>query len=170
MSGNDFNMDTNLQSRKVYLDKMKIVLRLAILLTGVLSFGGITFIVAAIWSIMTGNFSFINEMGAATFARFGIFYLSIGCAFVALIKIIRGRNPFSKTLTNCIKTIGMLFTVSSLLIPRLSGFVSSGFDILSYQSFVLIDGGLLTFGLLFIILSSLIKVGFEIQQEVNEIL
>lgn len=164
MSNNDFNMDTALQGKKAYLKKIKVILALAIFLTGVFSLSGVVFLVIGIVD------SIWKDIGMAVFMQKSIIYLSVMCIFVALLKMIFDSKPFSKTLTICIKTIGVIFTVSALLIPQFSGYVSSGFEIFSCGSFVLLDGTLLTFGLLLIILSALIKIAFEMQTEMDEVL
>ena len=79
-------------------------------------------------------------------------------------------KPFSGTLTWCIRIIGALFVLASLVIPRLDGYQPSDFRILSSGDFVLIDGSILIFGLLLIILGNIVMAGFSMQKEMNEIL
>lgn len=59
---------------------------------------------------------------------------------------------------------------AALLLPRLQGYESSGFEILHFGDVTLIDGFILLPGLLLLILSSLIESGFTMQKEMDEIL
>ena len=63
-----------------------------------------------------------------------------------------------------------MFVAASIVIPRLGGYQSSGFEICSYGSFVLIDGMFLLPGLLLIVLGRIIMAGFVMQKELDEIL
>ena len=164
MTNNDFTMDVTLKGKKAFILKVKRTLAFAILLTGVVSFSGIVFLVMG---IINGIW---NDIGMAIFIQKSIIYVSTVCIFIALIKMTVDTNPFSKTLTMCIKVIGLIFTASALLIPRLSGYVSSGFEIVSIGAFVLLDASLLTVGLLLLLLSALIKTAFEMQTEMDEVL
>lgn len=140
------------------------VIIFTIILTGIFSLSGIMFMVIGIIN------SIWEQIGMAAFVQQFILFLSIQCVFVSLIKMQWDSKPFSRILTRCISFIGMTFTISSFVVPRLSGYVSSGFELFSINSFVLLDGVLLTFGLLFIILSTLIKIAFKMQNEMDEVL
>lgn len=92
------------------------------------------------------------------------------CCFVSLLKIALSDQPFSKSLVLCVQMIGWLFLASSVLFPRLPGYHSSGFEIFSYRSFVLIDGINLTLGILIIIFGCLIHEGLRMQKDLDEVL
>lgn len=64
----------------------------------------------------------------------------------------------------------LLFLASSVLFPRLPGYHSSGIEIFSYGSFVLIDGINLTLGILIIIFGCLIHEGLRMQKDLDEVL
>lgn len=164
MKDNDFRTDTNYVIKKKFSEKVGFLLIIAIFLTGFASIGGI-------WSIISivrdGAW---NELGTNAFAWRSLMFLCMFCAFIALIKIAIDEKPFSQTLSICFWIIGGLVTVASFMFPRLSGYQSSGFELFSSKNFVLIDGMILVVGILFIILGSLIKDGFEIQKEMEEIL
>lgn len=70
----------------------------------------------------------------------------------------------------CVQMIGWLFLASSVLFPRLPGYHSSGIEIFSYGSFVLIDGINLTLGILIIIFGCLIHEGLRMQKDLDEVL
>lgn len=109
--------------------------------------------------------------GMCAFAWSLLYKAVMLACFIGLLKIARNkRAPFSKTLIYCVWTIGGLFLTASVVFPRLPGYSSSGFEFLSWGSFVFIDGAILLPGLLFLIFGSLIKAGFEMQREIDEIL
>lgn len=87
-----------------------------------------------------------------------------------MIKIAINERYFSKLLVQCIRIIGALITVSAFLLPRLSGYISSGFGIMQNGSFTLIDGNILTQGILLLIFAGIIKEGFSMQNELDEVL
>ncbi len=89
---------------------------------------------------------------------------------MALLQVVFGKKLFSKNLVACIRWVGILFAVAAVVMPRLQGYVSSGFELFSAASFVLIDGWLITIGLLFITMGALIKIALEMQKEMDEIL
>ena len=89
---------------------------------------------------------------------------------MTLVKILVDEKPFSKTLTWCIRIMGVMFMASAVIFPRLSGFQSSGFDIFASGDFVLIDGKMLVPGILLIVLGNLVMAGFDMQKEMDEIL
>ena len=66
--------------------------------------------------------------------------------------------------------IGWLFLASSVLFPRLPGYHSSGIEIFSYGSVVLIDGINLTRGMLIIIVGCLIHDRLRVQKDLDEVL
>lgn len=164
MKDNDFRTDTDYVIKKKFSEKVGSLLTIAIFLTGFGSIGGMWSIISA---VRDGSW---NEIGVNAFAWRSLMFLCIFCAFIALMKIAIDEKPFSKTLAICLWTIGGLVMVASILFPRLSGYRSSGFELFSSKSFVLIDGMILVVGILFIILGSLIKAGFEMQKEMEEIL
>lgn len=164
MSKNDFTMNTAVHGKKADLKRMKYLIGFTIVLTGVFSLSGIMFMILgtidSIW----------KEIGMATFIQQSVLYVSMSCIFISLIKMKLDNRLFSETLVKCINFIGAIFAISSFVVPRLSGYVSSGFELIAIDSFVLLDGTLLTFGLLFIILGILIKIAFETQNEMDEVL
>lgn len=164
MKDNDFRTDTDHVIRKKFSEKVNSLLTISIFLTGFCSIGGIWFFIRAVRD------SSWNESGINAFAWRSLMFLCMFCAFIALVKIAIDEKPFSKTLSVCLWSIGTLVIAASVLFPRLPGYQSSGFELFSSKNFVLIDGMILVTGILFIILGSLIKAGFEMQKEMEEIL
>ncbi len=164
MSVNDFKTDSVIGAEKTSFKSLKKVIWPAVLLTGLISFSGVIF-----WAVGFSN-EMWNDIGIAAFAQKTLIYISFISVFIALLKIAFASQPFSRTLTFLMNLIGFLFTTSSFVIPRLPGYVSGGFELFSLGAFVLLDGILLTFGLILIILSALLKNAFKTQKESNEIL
>lgn len=163
MENQTFTLDTQKTVKQNFLEKVKIPFNIALLLTGISSIGGVIFIVRGIVEQIW------KEMGTAQFVQKGFSYLSIIFIFISLVKMLVDEKPFSRTLSYCIRLISALYLVGAVLFPRLSGYQSSGFTILS-SSVVLIDGAILSLGLLLYIFSVLIEEGFSLQKEVDEIL
>lgn len=164
MNENDFYTNVAVFEKKDFLKRIGWILGIAIFLTGVFSIGGIS---GVIWEIQNGA---LRGDGRAFLAREILMSVTGIIIFVSLIKIVIDEKPFSKTLTWSIRIIGILFVAASIIIPRLSGFQSSGFDIFSYGKFILIDGALLFPGLLLTILGNILMAGFEMQKDMDEIL
>lgn len=164
MRSNDFKTDTEPITKRGFPEKVGFLLTVSIFLTGLCSAGGVWFLIRAIRDAVW------NEMGMMAFARKSLTFLCIFCAFLSSVKIAIDEKPFSRTLSICLWIIGGLITAASLLFPRLPGYQSSGFELFSSNGFVLIDGMILMTGILFFILGSLIQAGFEMQQEMDEIL
>lgn len=164
MDRNDFRTDISGYQKKDFLKQIGGIFMAAVCLTGLCS-------IAGIWSIVRGiQQSVWNEIGAASFTWNAFRTVIMILIFGSLVKIAVDEKPFSKTLTWSIRIIGLLFVIASFTIPRLEGYQSSGFEIFSSGSFVLIDGAILIIGLLLIILGNIVMAGFSIQKEMDEIL
>ena len=168
MKENVFKTDAGLPAKKTLSRRVNVLMGAAIILTGVCSAAGVRFFIGAVrddlWNTMEHNL----------FAWKSLMFLCFFCIFIALAKMTIdmaiAEKPFSKTLSACLWCIGGLFLAASVLFPRLSGYQIAGFVIFSKGSFVLIDGMVLVPGILFLILGSLIQIGFEMQKEIEEIL
>ena len=93
------------------------------------------------------------------------------CCFVFMIKIKIDRTYFSKLLVRCVRIIGGYgHGIGLLYCPRLSGYRDSGFEIMHFGSVTLIDGSILMIGVLLLIFAGIIKEGFSMQKELDEVL
>ena len=164
MKPNDFKTNTTVKTLKPFSKRIRILLYLSIFMTGLLCISSIGQIIIALKE------KILQSPDLIPFAWKCLFFLCTLCCFVSLIKLIRSDNPFSRTLVACMKIIGFLVMTSSVLFPRLPGYHSSGFDICSYGDFVLIDGAILSIGILIVIFSFLIHEGFHMQTDLDEIL
>ena len=164
MEINNFKLDTQKSVKKNFLEKVKWPVSWAILFTGFVSIIGVVFIIRGVAEQLW------NELGAANFVQQGLFYLSVICIFISLVKILVDEKPFSRTLSYCMRIVSVLYFIGAVLFPRLPAYQSSGFDVFSAKDFVLLDGKVFLFGLLVYVFSVLVKEGFELQTEVDEIL
>lgn len=164
MPENNFKTNITKDNKKQFSSRFATLLGISIFLTGFLSIMGVYYIFHGIivqeWTLS----------GFQDFAWRTLLFSSSIISFIGLVEIAVNEKPFSKILTFCVKLIGGLFTASAFLIPRLPGYSSSGFEIFSCGSFVLIDGAILIPGLLLIILGGLISEGFHMQKEIDEII
>ncbi len=167
MEKQDFQLDTHREEKPQPSGRTRVLLGTALFLTGFGALGGVITIFAQIhekgWL----------EIGVVAFAWNVIFALCCVISLAGLVRIAldlgEGR-VFSRTLAGCVWIIGSLVTAASVIIPRLPDYQSSGYEIFSRGSFVLIDGAILVPGLLLIILATLIREGFRMQKEAEEIL
>lgn len=163
MSENDFRLNTEKREKKQLFTKKKVVMGVSIFLTGVLSWGEFIF-------LTSGNTKRIWELqGTALHAWNMLIFASVFCCFISLISIAASKWPFTKILIFCIEGIGYMWLCASVAIPRLGGYSSSGFEF-SRGNFVFVDLMILLPGILLIILGNLLREGFKMQEEVDEIL
>lgn len=164
----DFMMDTKAGSDKnVFSKRMKVTLWITIILTGFLSVGVVG---SFFWSVFDQMW---QEWGTADFVMKELIHLCILICFISLLQVaVNGRKgrPFSRILVRCVWLIGGMFAAASVIIPRLDGYQSSGFDILSSGKNVFCDGAILFPGLLLIVLGGLLKAGLDMQREMDTIL
>lgn len=166
--GADFIMDTKMEhSKNIFSKRMKITLWITVILTGFLSIGAVG---SFFWAVVDRMW---QEWGTAEFVLRELIHLCILICFISLIQVaVNGRKgrPFSKILVRCVWLIGGMFAAASIIIPRLEGYRSSGFEVLSSGENVFCDGSILFPGLLLIVLGGLLKAGLEMQREVDTIL
>lgn len=164
MSDNVYVTNVETSPKRSFSRGFKFLLGLGIFLTGFLSAGWG-------WCVAAGAVRQIwEEIGSCQYVRWGIHLICVICCFIFMIKIAVNERYFSKLLVRCIRIIGVFITVSAVLLPRLSGYISSGFGIIQNESFTLIDGNVLTQGVLLLIFAGIIKQGFSMQNELDEVL
>ena len=164
MDENIYTTNVEMKPQKPFSRGFRFLLGLGIFLTGVVSIPGVSFVVMGI-----GEQAW-KEMGMCHFVTLAVWYACILCCFVFMIKIKIDRTYFSKLLVRCVRIIGGMVTVSSFIFPRLSGYRDSGFEIMHFGSVTLIDGSILMIGVLLLIFAGIIKEGFSMQKELDEVL
>ena len=100
MKPNDFDTNISVKHSKTFSTRMRILLFLALLMTGLISIVGIIQIVLClkehIW----------QSTDVLPFAWNTLFFLCIFCCFVSLLKIALSDQPFYKSLVLCVQMIG----------------------------------------------------------------
>lgn len=155
-----------MRKSKIISKRFKILLIVAIVLTGVTSAGDIFFVIngviTKIWL----------KTGIANFSHHILRVLIYLCCFVLLINMALDKKPFSRVLITGSKLTGILFIIAGFLFPRLPNY-SIPFPymkIFSSGDFVLIDGAILVPGILLYLLGCILKEGFHMQDEVDTLL
>lgn len=164
MAQNDYHMDSRKKEEKQFPPRIKVLVFCAIFLTGIFLISRACLLGLIVAKGRAGEIEMMDGAWQLLLTA------SMLCCFLSLIKIARDKKPFSNILAYCLWVVGVLFTVAAVIFPRLSGYQTSGFEIFSQGSFVLMDGAILLPGLLFILFGSLIKAGFQMQKEIDEIL
>lgn len=164
MKENDFAVDTRPARKQSFAQKNEILIGLGIFLT----------LPYAAWGIYN-PFALLHggplSKTILPFAYAELYEVVMLIVFTTMCRLLMNKRPFSKSLVNAMQWIGGLFTAAAVLIPRLPGYTSRGYDILALsEDFILIDGQLFVAGMLFLILARLVKEGFEMQREMDEIL
>ena len=145
MEDNIYKTNVEMKPKRSFSRGFRFLLRLGIFLTGCMSLSAVCFVG---WGISDRIW---QEIGACQFGRMLVLYGCIVCCFVFLVKIEINKTIFSRLLVRCIRIIGGIVMVASVVLPRLSGYKDSGFTIMSYGSFTLIDGWILMIGVLLLI-------------------
>ena len=164
MEDNDFITDNHKDIKKKFPLKLKILLGCGIFFTAPS---------LAIFGVLLMPFQedFGKRYSSYGFAVLLLAELGYFICFISLITIAAKKQYFTKMLTRCVKSIGALFMAASLVLPRLSGYHGSNFEIITNgKGFTLMDGLPLVVGIVILIFSYLLQYGFEMQKEMDEIL
>ena len=163
MGENDFSTNVN-QGKKKFSKKLKFLLILAIFLTGLL----VTVGFAGLYEMLEKELWKSEDITGTAYEL--ITYLINFTIFISLLRIYASKQFFIHSLSNYFFVIGWIIIGTSFAITHFPTYSSNGFVIMQFGSFVLIDGKLFVFGILFLVLGSLIKEGIEMQKEMDEIL
>lgn len=158
---NDFLTNTQKSERTLFSRRARIILDLSIVSTGLYSIAGI---LGLIRGILERRW---EAIGITAFAWKQLYLLIILCSFLSLLKIALDERPFSRILCRCLWLIGGIFAAASVVFPRFPDYRSSGFELFSHDSFVLVDGMFLMTGFLFVVLGCLISAGVRMQAELD---
>lgn len=160
MLKNNFKMGMTKNETNEFSNRFRVILSIALCLTGLFCFSGVIFLLNGKWS----------DLSAISLAWKVLIYICMLCCFLSLIKIALDEKSFSKILSFCIRLIGLLLIIASFVFPRLNGYQFSGFAIMKYKDFVLIDGMILMIGLIILVFGFLLKDGYQMQSEIEGML
>ena len=164
---NDFSTNTSRNTGKSFRDAVgKPLLYVSLLLTGIVGVGGL---ISCVPATLHGAW---EKLGPTECQRSLLPVLVYLAAFVILLLMIRSERPFSKTLVGGVAGIGCLYALYSFVLPRLPDYSynENALGILVLAGRPLLDGTYLLPGLLFFLLSAILRAGFTLQQEQDEIL
>lgn len=164
MTDNIFNTNIEKKPKNSYSKGFKVLLWLAITITSSLSTWGIGFVFGGIQENVW------VEIGVNEYARQVILYLCIICCFISLIKIAIDKTAFSRVISLGIRIIGGIVIFSAFLLPRLPDYPNRGFVIMKLGTFVWFDGNTFAIGILILVFSGIIKEGFSMKTELDELL
>lgn len=109
------------------------------------------------------------EVGISNFVIGSAQYIAVICIFASLVKLLIDEKPFSNTLTLCMKVLAVLYVLEAVIFPRFDGYTTT-FQLFSWGNKALLDGNLLTIGVVLYVLSMIIQEGFHTQKEMEEII
>lgn len=164
---NDFRVDTAISSRRSFRDVVgKPLLGVSLLLTGLMGIGGL---ISCVVSTIRGAW---GKLGPTAYFRAILPALVYLAVFIILVAMTYSERPFSRTLVCGVLAIACLFILYAFLIPRLPDYVydNTGLGILVLKDRPLLDGDYLLPGLLFFLLSAILRAGFTMQRELDETL
>lgn len=160
---NNFCVDTSRQEKKDFLKRVKTPLNIALFFTGIQTLAGFYYLIAGVVNTVW------VETGVANFVMGSAQYIAIICIFACLVKLLIDEKPFSDTLTLCMKILSGLYMMEGFIFPRFDGYTTT-FQLFSWGNKVLLDGNLLTIGVVLYVLSMIIQEGFHTQKEMEEII
>lgn len=160
---NNFCVDTSRQEKKDFLKRVKTPLNIALFFTGIQTLAGFYYLIAGVVNSMW------VEVGISNFVIGSAQYIAVICIFASLVKLLIDEKPFSNTLTLCMKVLAVLYVLEAVIFPRFDGYTTT-FQLFSWGNKVLLDGNLLTIGVVLYVLSMIIQEGFHTQKEMEEII
>lgn len=164
---NDFSTNTSKATGKSFREVVgKPLFGVSLLLTGLAGVGGL---ISCIPATLRGAW---ERLGPTEYLRSVLPVLVYLTAFVILLVMNVSERPFSRTLVRGVTVIGLLYVLFAVLLPRLPDYVynGAGIGILVLQGRPLLDGAYLLPGLLFFLLGAILRAGFTMQRELDEIL
>ena len=110
-----------------------------------------------------------NIMGAAKFLYHLTWNVAILIFFFTILFLYWSHKPFNRVLAKGIYIIGLLFILVSFIVARISpaGFIPSGIFFMRWHDFVLADGSYLILGVICILIASIFRAGYRLQNEVD---
>lgn len=169
MNNNDFYVNTQNKRKKSFASKNRILIFITLFFTLPLSFFSIPDIIISAYSkIIYGNFYFNDESSKNIIMN--SFCLTLFIISIACITILIRKKPFSKIICNSINLIGIIWIITSIILPRTNDFSPVGFYFMKKGDFVFADGFVLISGIIVFLIGKILYSGFELQSESEEVL
>lgn len=113
-----------------------------------------------------------NIIGAHNYLYNMTWNIAILIFFFTILFLYWSHKPFHRILAKGMYSIGLLFILVSFIVARISpvGDIPSGIFFMKYNDFVLADGCYLILGIICILIATIFKAGYRLQDEVDAIL
>lgn len=106
-------------------------------------------------------------MGWAQYLYTMVFCSAIILFFFTILFLYWTHRSFADILFKGIRLIGVTLTIAAFVIPRIPDYQPGAVTIICFGNFVLADGLFSLVGIVFILLSSILEVGYNLQNEVD---
>lgn len=148
-------------SEQVLTRKMRKILLISLIFTG---FGAIYALVEIVQDTLQGIWAY---MGWAQYLYTMVFCSVIILFFFTILFLYWTRRSFADILFKGIRLIGVILTIAAFVIPRIPDYQPGAVTIICFGDFVLADGLFSLVGIVFILLASILEVGYTLQNEVD---
>lgn len=161
---NDFICDTSHNQERITIPQKTILICLI--------FTGLCAVQATVYITQWILWSAWNYIGLAKFIYNVTWNIAILIFFFTILFLYWSHKPFHIILSKGIYIIGILFITVALIIPRISetGYVPSGISFIQLNNFILADAVYMILGVICLLLGSLFRTGYQLQNEVDNIL
>lgn len=148
-------------AEQVLTRKMRRILLISLLFTGGCS---VSCLVEIVQDTLQGVWSYV---GWAQYLYTMVFCSAIILFFFTILFLYWTHRSFADILFKGIRLIGVILTIAAFVIPRIPDYQPGAVTIICFGNFVLADGLFSLVGIVFILLSSILEVGYNLQNEVD---
>lgn len=148
-------------AEQVLTRKMRRILLISLLFTGGCS---VSCLVEIVQDTLQGVWSYV---GWAQYLHTMVFCSVIILFFFTILFLYWTHRSFADILFKGIRLIGVILTIAAFVIPRIPDYQPGAVTIICFGNFVLADGLFSLVGIVFILLSSILEVGYNLQNEVD---
>ena len=148
-------------SEQVLTRKMRRILLISLIFTGGCS---VSSLVEIVQDTLQGVWSYV---GWAQYLYTMVFCSVIILFFFTILLLYWTHRSFADIFSKGILLIGAILTIAAFVIPRIPDYQPGMITICHYGNFVLADGLFLLIGIIFILLASILEVGYNLQNEAD---
>lgn len=149
------------KSEQVLTRKMRRILLISLIFTGGCS---VSSLVEIVQDTLQGVWSYI---GWAQYLYTMVFCSVIILFFFTILLLYWTHRSFADIFSKGILLIGAILTTAAFVIPRIPDYQPGVITVCHYGNFVLADGTFLLIGIIFILLASILEVGYNLQNEAD---
>ncbi|MBE6120759.1 MAG: hypothetical protein E7189_10070 [Erysipelotrichaceae bacterium] len=148
-------------AEQVLTRKMRRILLISLIFTG---FCAIYALVEIVQDTLQGIWAYMEW---AQYLYTMVFCSAIILFFFTILFLYWTHRSFADILFKGIRLIGVILTIAAFVIPRIPDYQPGAVTIICFGNFVLADGLFSLVGIVFILLSSILEVGYNLQNEVD---